>query len=252
MIKYSGMTDQGKVREKNEDSLGLFPEQNLFMVADGMGGRPAGDVASRLLVEVLPLLIRQRIPEPEKLNKSEVILKIKSSLVDLSNRILHESSRNSVFEGMGTTLVMALLTKKHYFIAHMGDSRAYLFREQVLQQVTNDHNLFRHLLANGDVSQDESKTHPGTNQLLQYIGMDGTPNPTVICIPRMQNEYLLLCSDGLTSMLSYQQINRLLLDNLPADSAKLIQVQLDQCAAKLVVQANQAGGNDNISLILIS
>ena len=252
MIKYTGITDVGNVRERNEDSIGLFPEQNLFMVADGMGGRAAGDVASRLVVEVLPLLIRQRIPEPEKLNKSEVILKIKSSLVDLSNRILLESARNSEFKGMGTTLVMALLTENNYFIAHMGDSRAYLFRAQVLQQVTNDHNLFRHLLANGDVSQDESKTHPGSSQLLQYIGMDGTPNPTVICLPRMHNEYLLLCSDGLTSMLSYQQINQLLLDNLPADTAELTQVQLEQCAAKLLAQANQAGGKDNISLNLIS
>ncbi len=252
MIKYSGITDQGKVRERNEDSLGLFPEQNLFMVADGMGGRPAGNVASRLVVEVLPLLIRQRIPKPEKLNKSKVILKIKSSLVDLSNRILYESSRKKEFEGMGTTLVMTLLTQQCYFIAHMGDSRAYLFRDQILQQVTNDHNLFRHLLANGDVSQDESKTHPGTNQLLQYIGMDGTPNPTVICIPRKQNEYLLLCSDGLTSMLSYQQINRLLLDNLPVDTAELTQAQLEHFVAKLATQANQAGGKDNISLILLS
>lgn len=252
MIKYAGMTDQGRLRERNEDSLGLFPEQNLFMVADGMGGRPAGDVASRLVVEVLPLLIHQRIPNPESLNKSEVILKIQSSLVDLSNRILHESSRKSEFEGMGTTLVMALLTQQYYFIAHMGDSRAYLFRDQVLQQVTNDHNLFRHLLANGDVSQDQSKTHPGTNQLLQYIGMDGKPEPTVICIPRMPNDYLLLCSDGLTNMLSYQQINRLLAEKLPAGGTELTQTQMEQCTAALVAQANQAGGKDNISLILIS
>ncbi len=249
-ILYSGKTEQGKVRKRNEDCLGLFPELNLFMVADGMGGRPAGDVASRLVVEVLPLLIKQRLAEPDSLSNFEIIQRIKHSLIDLSNRILLESSHASEFKGMGTTLVMALITEQKRFIAHMGDSRAYLFRDRVLQQITNDHNLFRYLLANGEVSPHESQTHPGTNQLLQYIGMDGEPRPTVICIPRQQNEYLLLCSDGLSGMLSYQQINHLLLNNLPVDVSDLSQEQLNHGTENVIASANQEGGKDNISLII--
>ena len=249
-IIYYGNSDPGRCRERNEDSFGLFSDLNLFMVADGMGGRSAGDVASKLVVEVLPLLIRQRIPGPESLRTSEVIQRIKDILIDLSNRILHESSRQSAFEGMGTTLVMALLTKQHRFIAHMGDSRAYLFREGVLQQITNDHNLLRHLLLSGDVTQDETSHHPGQDQLLQYIGMEGEPDPTVICIPRMPNEYLCLCSDGLTKMLSHQIMTRLLLNNLPSETAHLTSEDLKKSTGKLIEAANQAGGEDNITVVM--
>ncbi len=249
-INYYGKTDQGLVRAGNEDSLGLFPQLGLFMVADGMGGRPAGDVASRLVVEVLPLLIKQRIPELESLNNSEIIQVIKAILTDLSNRILYESRNRTEFEGMGTTLVMALITEQYRFIAHMGDSRAYIFREEVLQQITNDHNLVRHLLLSGELTQAEGNDHPGKNQLLQYIGMESDPNPTVICIPRMTDEYLLLCTDGLSNMLSHQEMTRILLQGMNSTTKYSESKLLEQWTNSFIDAGRQAGGEDNITVLL--
>ncbi len=249
-INYFGKTDQGLVRVCNEDSLGLFPQLGLFVVADGMGGRPAGDVASRLVIEVLPLLIEQRIPEPKSLKNSEIIQQIKGILTDLSNRILHESKNRTEFEGMGTTLVMALITEQYRFIAHMGDSRAYLYREQVLQQISNDHNLVRHLLLCGELTQAEVNRHPGRNQLLQYIGMESEPNPTVICIPRLADEYLLLCSDGLTNMLSHQTMTLLMKQSLPSVTVQLTADIIEHCTNNLICAANQEGGEDNMTVVI--
>ena len=238
---YAGKTDKGKVRTKNEDSWGAFPEQGLFLVADGIGGMPAGDMASKLVADVLPPLLAQRIEEPESLSSNEIILILKQALIDLSNRILQESEHRPEFAGMGTTVVMALLTQNSLYIAHLGDSRAYLLKGDVLQQVTNDHTLVRHLLMTKEITQEQANNHPGKNQLIQYIGMSGLPSPDVICLPRSSGERLLLCSDGLTNMLSNQDIKQCLSKFSPPEHICTILVKI----------ANQNGGKDNITAVLV-
>lgn len=238
---YAGKSDKGLVKTKNEDSWGAFPEQGLFLIADGIGGMPAGDVASKLVVEVLPSLLTQRLNEPEVLSHSEIILKIKQSISDLSVRILQESQHREEYAGMGTTIVMALLTETQIFIAHLGDSRAYLLKGGFLQQISNDHSLVRHLLMSKEITQAQAKNHPGRNHLLQYVGMSSTPNPDVICLPRVAGERLLLCSDGLTNMLSNEEIKKFLTQFS----------SLEHTCNALVKAAKMAGGHDNITVILV-
>lgn len=155
MTISAGKTDKGLVRYKNEDNFAIHSEQGIYIVADGIGGMPAGDIASGLVVEILPLLLTNRIPDVQVLTNSETISAIRQALIDLSNRLLSESQSHQEYAGMGSTVVMALVTRSHYFIAHLGDSRAYLLKNGILQQITNDHTLVRQLLAFNEISQDK-------------------------------------------------------------------------------------------------
>lgn len=249
--RYAGLTDCGRIRKKNEDNLGLFPEQSLFFVADGVGGMPAGEVASMLVVEVLPSLLKQRLKQGHKQNskikfsveqdKSEISLRLKQAIIDLSNRISSQSQNQPEYAGMASTLVLALITQENLYIAHLGDSRAYLLKNGILQQMTNDHTLIRHLLMTKAITQEEAAHHPGKNQLVQYIGMTMSPKPDVICIPRIAGEKILLCSDGLSDMLSKQVIGQILEKNMsPEMTCKM-----------LVEEANHSGGKDNITVVIV-
>lgn len=243
--QFSGQTDPGLKRKKNEDNLGLFPEQGLFFVADGVGGMPAGEIASMLVVEVLPSLLEQRLANSINDNVSsdqnEIIINLKQAVIDLSNRLASDSQNHPQYAGMASTLVLVLCTEKHLFIAHLGDSRAYILKGETLHQMTNDHTLVRHLLQANAITQEEAVHHPGKNQLVQYIGMAMTPRPDVICVPRVSAERVLLCSDGLTDMLSKQKITQFLVKNSSPETT---------CKA-LIKAANLAGGKDNISVVLV-
>ncbi len=242
---YAGQTDQGRVRKKNEDSFGVFPEQSLFFVADGVGGMPAGEIASMLVVEVLPTLLEQRLKtglsNTDKLTCREITLRLKQAIIDLSNRILSDSQKHPDTVGMASTLVMLMGTEKHCFIAHLGDSRAYLLKDERLHQLTNDHTLVHHLLKAGAITQNEAAHHPGKNQLVQFIGMTMRPNPEVSCIPRVSGERILLCSDGLTDMLPESEIAQFLMKNSSPETT---------CKA-LIKAANLAGGRDNITVVIV-
>ncbi|MCU7799930.1 MAG: protein phosphatase 2C domain-containing protein [gamma proteobacterium symbiont of Lucinoma myriamae] len=236
----AGDSSQGRMRAKNEDCFAVLPEQGIFFVADGMGGLPAGETASMLVLNVLPTLLTQRIVEPETLSQKTLITILKQAIIDLSNRILKEGRKRPEYVGMGSTLVLLFLTKKDMFIAHLGDSRAYVLKGNMLQQVTSDHTLAHHLLMCHEITEDEALHHPGKEQLLQYVGMTRSPHPDVICLPRVAGERVLLCSDGLTNMLSDQEITRFLLQNSPPDKT---------CKA-LIKAANLSGGKDNITVVL--
>lgn len=243
-FQSAGKTDTGRVRKKNEDNLGLFPEQGLFFVADGVGGMPAGEVASMLVLEVLPSLLKQRLGEnveQETLSQSKIIQLIKQAVIDLSNRIATESQNHPDYAGMSSTLVLVQFTEKNLFIAHLGDSRVYLLKDEILHQMTNDHTLVRHLLQADAISQEDAAQHPGKNQLVQYIGMSMTPKPDVICVPRVEGERILLCSDGLTDMLSKSEIKQFLMKNSSPETT---------CKA-LIKAANMAGGKDNVTVVLV-
>ena len=238
---YAGKSDRGLIRKKNEESWVALPEQGLFIVAEGICGIPGGDIAKKLVVDVLPPLLAQRINDPQALGMSEIILRLKQALCDLSNRLHKESQNKPEYEGMGATVAMALLTEQHVFIAHLGDSRAYMLRGTILQQLTNDHTLVHHLLMTKAIKQDEVENHPGKNQLVQYVGMTMPPNPDVICVPRVKGERLFICSDGLTNMLSKLEITKFLSQfSTP-----------EQICNAMIMAANMAGGRDNITVLLV-
>ena len=241
-LQFSGASDKGRIRKKNEDNFAVLAQQQLFFVADGVGGMPAGDIASMLVVEVLPPLIEQRMPHPENSSTDEIIETLKQAIIDLSNRILSQSRNRPEYKGMGSTLALVWLVNETVYIANLGDSRVYLMRKNQLQQITDDHTLVHHLLKNQAITAEEAINHPGKSQLVQYVGMQRTPEPDVFCIPRVLGEQLLICSDGLTDMLSDNDIEQFLSQQFSPKKA----------CATLVDAANRAGGRDNITVIVIA
>ncbi|WP_198264507.1 PP2C family protein-serine/threonine phosphatase [sulfur-oxidizing endosymbiont of Gigantopelta aegis] len=238
---YAGLSDPGLVRNKNEDNYALLPEQGLFFVADGVGGMPSGDIASMLVLEVLPSLIQQRLEQQRLFKHDEVIVCLRQAVIDLSNRLLAESQHHASYSGMASTLVLVQFLQDRLYVVHLGDSRAYLLKDKTLSQITCDHTLVRDLVQAGAITEEDALTHPGKNQLVQYMGMELAPNPDVNTLSIWSGEKILLCSDGLTDMLSEQEIAQILIDNPKPDKACQI----------LIESANAAGGKDNVTAVIV-
>ena len=238
---HAGLAHLGQVRKANEDHWVAAPDVGLFVVADGMGGHVSGGLASKIVVETLPLLVRQKLSETNLVSELDVVEEIKRLLSDLSDRLRVDSMDEPGLRGMGSTVVMLLVRGSQGFIAHMGDSRAYLLRDGVLAQHTADHSLVRLLLESGDITPEEAKTHPARGQITRYVGMDGDPLPEVRFLALKPDDVILLCSDGLTGMVEDDEITKILSINSEPESA---------CLA-LVDAANAAGGTDNICVLVI-
>jgi len=235
-LKYAGLTDRGRVREHNEDNWAADPAQGLFIVSDGMGGAAAGEVASKIVVETLPALLQQKMPA-KPTNRL-----LRSVLAELSDRVLNETRYKPRLSGMGATIVMLWFQAQQIFIAHMGDSRIYRHRAGALQQLTTDHSLMQLLLSSGEINAEEAKTHPARGKITRYVGMTGGAIPEAQTLEIRENDQFLLCSDGLTGMLSDEEILAVLNQKLStAETCK-----------RLITAANEAGGEDNITVVIVS
>jgi PPM family protein phosphatase len=222
-------TDIGRQRRGNEDSS--FARPPVFVVADGMGGAQAGEVASKIAVEAF----EQRLPES---GTPEERL---AGCVQEANRQIYERSRaEHERAGMGTTLTAAYLDDAQVAIAHVGDSRAYLFREGVLTRLTQDHSLVDELLRRGKLTEEQAAEHPQRSIITRALGPEPTVEVDTWTYPVRADDVVLLCSDGLTSMISEERIAEI----LGADD------HLEQAAAQLIEEANAAGGRDNITVVL--
>ena len=239
-IEYAGLTDRGRVREQNEDNWAAYPAQGLFIVSDGMGGEAAGEVASQIVVETLPgmLLKKMQSPATRKTAKKQ----LRSVLAELSDCVLNETRYKPGLAGMGATAVVAWFRAPQMLIAHMGDSRAYLCRAGTLQQLTTDHSIVQLLIATGEINAKEAKTHPARAQITRYVGMSGGALPEAQSIEICDGDRLLLCSDGLTGMQSDEEILAVLNQNLSAA----------ETCERLINAANEAGGRDNITVVILS
>ncbi len=222
-------TDTGRQRRGNEDSSLAHPP--VFVVADGMGGAQAGEVASRIAVEAFA----QGLPDD---GTPEERLAVR---VQEANKRIYEVSRTEHERaGMGTTLTAALLDDAHLAIAHVGDSRAYMFRDGTLQRLTKDHSLVGELVRAGKLTEEQAEEHPQRSIITRALGPEPTVDVDTVSYSVRAGDVLLLCSDGLTSMISEEQISEIL--GTP-DS-------LDHKADQLIAAANQAGGRDNITVVL--
>ena len=235
-------TDTGRVREHNEDNLLADPEHGLFVVADGMGGQQAGALASKIVVSVLPSMIEARLKKLIRPRTRSIRYWLRQEILNLSQRLQQESNTKIGFKGMGATIVAALIRGDRAHIAHMGDSRAYLLRHGQLNQLTQDHSIVAILLRDGEITPEQAQTHPAKGQLSRYVGMEGDTYADVQTITLVDNDRLLLCTDGLTGMVSDGQITGILQANPDPQAA---------CQG-LVDAANQAGGKDNITVVIIS
>jgi protein phosphatase len=248
----SAATDRGRVRRRNEDAVLMRPERGLYAVADGMGGHAAGNVASALAVATLDAAI-PRAPGP-RMGAPRLSLNLQQAVDRANHAILQRSTTTPSEAGMGTTLtaLATLRSAPSCVIAHIGDSRAYRFRAVSgtggadgagtgLQQLTTDHTWVQQQVDAGALSMEEARTHPWSSILTRVLGMEQPGPPDVLVCTVAADDVLLLCSDGLTAMLSDAEIAAIL--SQPATGSGW--------CSQLIAAANDKGGRDNISVIVL-
>jgi PPM family protein phosphatase len=228
--RTAALTDVGRKRRRNEDSLVCEPP--LFAVADGMGGAQAGEIASRLAAASLT----QAEPSGEP-GQTRVV-----TLIQAANRSVYErASEDEAVSGMGTTMTIALVDGDDVWIGHVGDSRAYLIRDGQVEQLTEDHSLVAELVRSGRLSPEEAEAHPHRSVITRALGTDPEVEVDAFFVVAMPGDVFMICSDGLTSMVDDETILGLVKEH---------RGDLDATAAGLIDEANRAGGEDNITVVL--
>lgn len=236
-MEYSYLTDPGKVRDHNEDSVIItenYASEYLLAVADGMGGHRAGEVASSIAITH----IASRFKELSSIgNKEDAINWIKDTVSEANMMIYKYTEEHPESEGMGTTLVIAVLTNDFLLFGNIGDSSGFVVKSKKLYKITNDHTLVNLLVKSGELTEDEAEHHPRKNVLMKALGATNTVEMDIFDV-ETDVEAILLCSDGLTNMLDKDQIERVIDEDLTPEE-KL---------EKLIHKSNNRGGNDNISI----
>ncbi len=245
----AGLSHVGLIRSSNQDAFVVDNELGLWVVADGMGGRAGGNVASTLTVKAL-LDDFQRSkhsgsPAVFEQGDGEASVQLRRAIQHADEAIRGVALEKPELAGMGTTIVAVVvssLSPVQLVIGHVGDSRAYLYRAQELQLLTRDHSLVEDLLAKGQISPDEVSTHPQRHILVRALGIEGQTEPDIAHQAIQPGDILLLCTDGITKMLSDQQISAHL--SLATHSP-------DDACRELVSEANERGGKDNSTAVVI-
>ncbi len=231
------LTDTGIVRDHNEDSVIIIKNDEgsiLMAVADGMGGHRAGEVASSIAISYLS----KRFTESFfKMNKASAVEWIKTCVNEINGQIFKYTEENPESKGMGTTLVMSIITTEYILFGNIGDSSGFVMKDDKIHKVTHDHTLVNLLLAAGELTEEEAKNHPKKNILMNALGIND-PIEIDVFDCTMDIDEILLCSDGLTTMVTEEQIEKVLLSDL----------ELSEKVIKLIKKANNRGGNDNISV----
>lgn len=240
-----GITDVGQVREHNEDAIGLVVEQGYMVVADGMGGHNAGEVASAIAIdEVRQYLSLASRPEPSAENAiySPETLHLRDAVITANNAILEAAKRDDARKGMGTTLVAMQFSGNRAAIAHVGDSRLYRFREGFLDQLTTDHTLVQEWLTRKLYTEEEARNAKNKNVITRALGLVEDLEVDLLEELVRSNDVYLLCSDGLNGMLEDDEIAKVLREQGNEPEAATM---------SLLNLANAAGGKDNISIIIV-
>jgi protein phosphatase len=246
-LRSIGVTDTGRVREHNEDAIAWDAEIGLFVLADGMGGYNAGEVASGIAVKTIVNLVREAyamqdlssVDKVSGLSRPGIILR---DAIARANKIIHQTAKTQEqCEGMGTTVVAGLLYDNRVIIAHVGDSRMYRLRADRFEQVTLDHSLLQELVDRGFYTQEEAQRVTNKNYVTRALGVEPTVEVEITEQPVQRGDFLVLCSDGLTDMLEDEDIHL---------TISTFSANLDTVAKQLVQLANDSGGRDNISVLL--
>ena len=240
-MKVFAKTDIGKMRNMNQDCI-YIPQKddpiNLFILADGMGGYNGGEIASKLAVETVKDYIKKHFSSIE-LDKESIMQFLKET-VEHANEVVYKKSReDKELNEMGTTLEVCLIYNEKVFIAHVGDSRVYRIRKDFIRKLTTDHSYVEKLVKDGTITREESYTHPKKNMLIQAVGCEKTINPEILVKGFLKDDILLMCSDGLTNMVSENEIYR------------IIRANVQKANEKLVLRANENGGIDDVSVIIV-
>lgn len=239
-MRIAYQSSKGKVRDKNEDNVGTFKNISntiLAVIADGIGGHNSGEIASEMAVTH----IGRKFEETEFNNIDELRQWFSFQLESENNAIIDEANSDTNLYGMGTTMVAAAVKGNESLIFNIGDSRAYAFHNNVLTQITEDHSYVNELVKHGDITEDEAKTNPYKNVITKSLGINKDAQADFQVYRVEIGDQLLLCTDGLTNMVSDKQIAEVL--------AKPLQL-IEKCNF-LVDLANQQGGKDNITVLII-
>ncbi|MBM7586785.1 protein phosphatase [Bacillus pakistanensis] len=234
-------TDKGKIRQHNEDNGGIFLNQHgdyLAVVADGMGGHRAGDVASEMTVNFFKSEweLSDKIASPDGAQQW-----LNTKINEINQKVFDHSKEHEECEGMGTTLVAAVCTNIFVTIANIGDSRGYILNESGLGQLTEDHSLVNELVRSGQISREDAEHHPRKNVLIRALGTEEKIIMDLKTITFEEGDYLFLCSDGLSNKVSENEMLTILREN----------ESLETKGEKLIALANDHGGEDNITLVIV-
>ncbi len=259
-VKLFARTDVGQVREHNEDNFlvadltkkarGLMEANRpaaiqahgaLFAVCDGMGGAAAGEIASQLAVDILYERMVEGLEQKQESGRDEIARRLVRAVETAGQRIFHEAKLDRTRRGMGTTVTAAALVDDHIFFAQVGDSRGYILRGDALTQITRDQSLVNQLIEAGQLTEEEAETFEHNNIILQALGTSETVQVDLTFAELRRGDMLLLCSDGLSGMVRFEEIREIMRSSHePVDICK-----------SLTERANQAGGHDNITVIIV-
>ena len=241
-MKVFAGTDVGKAREMNQDYYYVssrFDEMKMCILADGMGGYAGGEIASKMAVASAKSYINNNYAKT-KLETNEIINLLKDA-TQYANMIVYEQTRKTEeLEEMGTTLEIVLIVDEKIYISHIGDSRIYKIRNNKMKQITRDHSYVEKLINDGTITKEEAQMHPQKHMLTKALGCTAFVEPDLLVEKIKENDIILICSDGLTNMLSEEEIIKTIKEN-PEEPNK-----------QLIAEANKAGGCDNITVIVIS
>jgi protein phosphatase len=248
-LRVVGLTDTGKIREHNEDTIAVDPDIGLLVLADGMGGYNAGEVASGMAVETIVKQVKDQIEDADLdlsaqdgesgLSRPSIILR--DAIRSANESIYQRAHTEANCHGMGTTVVAALFFDNRVTIAHVGDSRMYRQRGDKLEQVTSDHSLLQELVHRGFYSAEEAQRAANKNYVTRALGVESSVDVEIQEVPVAKGEVYILCSDGLSDMVEDDDIH-LTLTTFSAN--------LDTVAKQLIQLANDNGGRDNVSVVM--
>ncbi len=248
-LSVTGGSDIGRVRRRNEDAIALDAEAGVVVVADGMGGHPGGDVASRIAAdtaaEVLVEAVRGRAPDRDF--AAVMLGAAEEAVVTAHRRIRARGRERSELDGMGTTLTALAvdLSSRTWVIAHVGDSRAYRMRDEALEQLTRDDTWVQQQIDSGVLGPEAAKASPYAHLLTQCLGLEEPPRPQVASGECRAGDAFLLCTDGLVGMLDDETLTDLLRRHAGTNGTG------DETVQALLAAANEAGGHDNVTAALV-
>ena len=236
-ITSAGRTDVGVIRSGNEDNYLMVPDRGVYIVADGMGGHAAGEVASEMAVRI----IARELGDLSSVSDSTAAERVRTSIMQANSAIFERTLSEQDKRGMGTTATAMVLLGGNYLIGQVGDSRAYVLRDGALTQVTKDHSYVQEQVDAGYLSPEEARTHPYSNVITRCVGANVDVAPDVYSGALRPGDVYLLASDGLTGMIEDEDLHRMMLRA----------VDPQQLADELVDEANRRGGLDNVTVIVI-
>ena len=246
IVEAYARTDVGPVRENNEDNMLIMHEELLFVVADGMGGHAAGEVASEIAVNTIKeVLLEGQDPDETRLNRpldeeESIRERLRYAMNQASIRVRREAAKNAAYRGMGTTLTVLFLEEDIAHFSHVGDSRLYLYRAGNLRRLTRDHTVVQNEIDAGRLSPELARIVPNKNVLTQSIGSHGTVDPDTATRHVEEEDIFMLCSDGLTDPLDDRALANI-----------FAQTPFEDLADELVQQAIDNGTEDNVTVVVV-